>query len=108
MLIHFERTGGFAGMVITGTVDTAQLPVEEASDLYRLVDESDFFNLPQTLIEPTTAADQLQYRVAVERDGRAHTVETTDDAAPETLQPLLRRLTVLARSAGRPLDRDLS
>ena len=98
MRIQFERSGGFAGMHITATFDTDSLPPEEGDRLREMVEAADFFNLPPTSATRTAGADQFQYKVTVEAEGRQHTVETGDATAPDTLSPLLRRLTVLARS----------
>jgi hypothetical protein len=99
MRIHFERTGGFAGMRIAATVDTESLPPEEARELHQLVADASFFDLPPVMTAPTPGADQFQYKLTVEAKGRQHTVEVGDATVVETLWPLLRRLTVLARSA---------
>ena len=97
MKIHFARTGGFAGMRTEATFDTATLPEETARELEALVAEACFFDLPET--PPASfSPDTFQYVVTVENDDRRHTVRTGEGAAPDALQPLLRRLTVLARS----------
>ncbi len=101
MQIHFERTGGIAGMRVAATIDTGALSPDEARDLQALVEAAKFFNLPTVIASPTPGADQFQYRVTVEAEGRRHAVEVGDASVPDALQPLLRRLTILARSAGR-------
>jgi hypothetical protein len=100
MKIRFERSGGFAGMLVTTTVDTEALAPEEAQQLRLSIEEADFFALPRKLTAPSPGADHFQYNITVESEGRRHTIETTDVAAPEALRPLLRRLTRLARSTG--------
>ena len=98
MRIHFERTGGFAGMTTTTTVDTETLSAEAAQELQEMVTAAGFFDLPAQMTSETPGADQFHYALTVESEGRRHTVEGSDAALPETLQPLLRRLTRLARS----------
>ncbi len=98
MRIRFERTGGFAGMRLTATIDTEALPLERADELRRLVDAASFFDLPTTIRSSAPGADQFQYQLTIEVEGRRHTVEVSEAAAPEALQPLLRQLTILARS----------
>ncbi len=102
MKIYFERTGGFMGRDVSTTVDTNQLPPEEALSLLQKLDKSDFFCLPETInsgLEGMSgAADRYCYKVTVELAGVQRTVETSEEDAPEELQPLLSELTQLARS----------
>lgn len=98
MRIQFERSGGFAGMLVRANLDTAFLSPEEADKLQKMVEEASFFELPGQLSSPSPGADQFQYKVSVEEGDRRHTVETSDQAAPDSLRPLLRELTVRARS----------
>lgn len=97
MRIYFERSGGLMGKPMTATVDTNKLPSGEADSWREMVLESRFFGLPETTARPSPAPDQFQYKVVVEVEDVSHTVETTDGTAPESLRPLLRRLTVATR-----------
>jgi len=99
MRIHFERTGGFAGMRMTATVNTESLSSEEARDLQEMVEAAGFFDLPAVITTPTPGADRFYYKLTVEAEGRQHTVEMGEAAVPEALRPLLQRLTAVARSA---------
>ncbi|UCG85756.1 MAG: hypothetical protein JSW71_17830 [Gemmatimonadota bacterium] len=97
MRIHFERTGGFAGLRLTVDIETDTLSQEDQRRLQQLVEEADFFTLPAELRDTSTAKDQFVYRVTVEKAGMRHTVETTESAAGPLLQPLLEWLTRAAR-----------
>ena len=99
MRIHFERTGGFAGMRMTTTVDTESLSPEEARDLHEMVDAAEFFDLPATIAAPTPGADRFHYKLTVETEGRRHTVDVAEAAVPKALRPLLQQLTAFARSS---------
>jgi hypothetical protein len=101
MRIHFERSGGFAGMRMTTTVDTSTIPPDEAQELQKLVESAEFFSLPELIPTRGSQTDRFRYKVKVETGGRRHTVDTGEDAAPDTLRPLLRRLTDIARSTRR-------
>jgi hypothetical protein len=98
MKINFERSGGFAGMLLTANLDTEKMPSDEAQQLQDLIAAAQFFDLPAKPEGASSGADHFQYRITIETDTQMHTVETTDAAAPETLRPLLRRLSVLARA----------
>lgn len=99
MRIHFERTGGIAGMRIKATIDTQRLPGDEAQEVQRLVETTGFFGLPAELRSPTPGMDQFHFILTIEAGERSHTVSVGDAAAPDELRPLLRRLTILARSS---------
>jgi hypothetical protein len=98
MIIHFQRSGGFTGMLVQATINSASLSPAEADKLHNLVQDANFFELPAQLTSTSSGADQFQYIVSVEDGTRRHTVETSDGAAPPSLRPLLRELTLLARA----------
>lgn len=97
MLIHFERTGGFAGMRTSVNLDTKSLPKDEAGKLQELVDKAGFFNLPASFPPPKRGADYFQYVLTVELEGKKHTVEVSDPAVPASLRPLIQSLMGYAR-----------
>lgn len=80
------------------TLDTASLEPDEADELLRMVDQANFFNLPDRLTSPSQGVDQFQYRLKIERSEAIHTVFLSDSNAPEELQPLLQRLNFLVRT----------
>lgn len=99
--IHFERSGGFAGMGMAATIDSDSLSPQEERDLRSMVEAAGFFQLPGMIAAPTTGADRFVYRLAVEVDGQEHTVEMSEAAVPSQLRPLLEWLTTAARKARR-------
>jgi hypothetical protein len=99
MRIDFERTGGFAGMRLAATFNTATLPVDQADALRGLIDEAHFFDLPARIPPPPNAADQFNYRVTIEAASQRHTVDVGEASASPALHALLQQLTLLARSA---------
>lgn len=106
MKIYFERTGGFMGRSICTTVDTNQIPPEQALSLLEKIDTAAFFDLPESpdagLESAPGSADQLCYKVTVEVAGVSHTVETSDMHVPEQLQPLLNELNQYSRQISQP------
>lgn len=97
MRMTFERTGGFAGITLTKVFDTADLPENEANQLRQLVDAANFFRLPKTITSNSKQPDRFQYQLKVEDNGKQHTVEVSEQAAPGTLRPLLDWLMTAAR-----------
>jgi len=78
MKIYFERTGGFAGIKTSASIDTDTLPPNESEKLHDMCDNMNFFNMPSTSAPKSGAADIFRYKITIEsKDGR-HTVETTD------------------------------
>jgi hypothetical protein len=98
MRIGFERTGGFAGLRMSASIDTNTLEDETAAELHQMVEQADFFNLPAKITGDASTADMYQYRITVETDDRQHTVYIENVQPPDALNTLIRRLTVVARS----------
>jgi hypothetical protein len=102
MHIQFERTGGFAGMPLSVTIDTAALAADQNQSLQDAIAGARFFDLPAQLSAPSQIADQYHYRVTIEDQGRRHTVDADEAVASPAFQALLQQLTLLARTARRP------
>jgi len=99
MRIAFERTGGFAGMRLAVELNTGKLSQEEAQELEQMIQSASFFDLPDTITSPTPEADRFFYKVTVRQGFRKHTVEMSESATPEAVQPLLDRLVAAARTS---------
>lgn len=89
MLIQFERRGGFAGIHKDTKLKTDFIPSNVAEELLELIDKADFFNLPEKFPVPKRGADYFQYRLAIEKEGKKHTVEVSDPAVPAALRAML-------------------
>lgn len=96
MQITLERSGGFTGMPLTLTVDTADLSAEPAQQLRQWVEMADFFNLPAALATPPQP-DRFEYEVTIREGDRTHSVTFGDAAVPESLKPLMEGLMKMAR-----------
>jgi hypothetical protein len=99
MRIDYERTGGFAGMRLAATIDTATLPADQAGALQGAIEAAHFFDLPARIPSPPQVADQFNYHVTIQDGGKRHTVDVGEAAASPALLELLQQLTLLARSA---------
>ncbi len=98
MKITFERSGGFAGIVLTATVDAETLRTNESIHLHQLMQAANFFNLPTTIAPTNSQPDRFQYKVTAEDGNRNHTVQVNESVVPDQLRPLLIWLTEVARS----------
>jgi hypothetical protein len=96
MRVQFKMEGGLAylpGLSRPSTMDTAQMPAEEAGELERLVNAAGFFNLPPVVGAPARgAADYRQYTITVETPEGAHTVRVVEPVADPALQALVAYL----------------
>ena len=95
--IIFEKSGGFAGISSSITVDIHSLPSDEAHKIQGMIDNSSFFDLPSKSIPPQKgAADYFKYKVTVEtEEGKKYTIETNDITMPSELRPLVNCLNKL-------------
>ncbi|PZU96454.1 MAG: hypothetical protein DCF32_21630 [Leptolyngbya sp.] len=98
MHITIERSGGFTGMPLTFSIDTAYLPSEQATHLRHLVEAADFFGFSTTLSAPAQP-DRFEYEVTVQEGDRKHTITVGEVAMPEQLKPLLRWVMATARQS---------
>lgn len=97
--IKFERTGGFAGMTIARDLKLEDLSDEQAHTLLELLDDLDFNELPEQMMDSKESMpDQFTYVITVETKRGEHTVVTGDASAPEKMQELLQLLNRLART----------
>jgi len=96
--IQFERTGGFAGIRFAADFKPDDLPDEQSRELFDLLDDLDFDELPEKMLDDGTVADGFTYSITVETKKRIHTVITGESPAPEKMQELLQLLNRIARN----------
>jgi len=100
--IELQTSGGiayFPGLARPVTVDSGNLPAEQAADLERQVEAARFFDLPAVVGGPSRgAADYRQYTLTVEASGKRHTVHLTDPVSDPALQALLQAVQDQARA----------
>ncbi|MGB8702966.1 MAG: protealysin inhibitor emfourin [Thermosynechococcaceae cyanobacterium] len=96
MHISLKRTGGFTGVPLTVSVDTATLSPAESAQLQQMVETADFFQLPSTF-SATPQPDRFQYQITIEEPGHRHSVTVGETAVPPNLKPLINWLMDAAR-----------
>jgi hypothetical protein len=107
MRIKFKTEGGIAhlpGLSEPVTIDTEELPVEQANELERLIEAADFSELPSTSDPAPGAADYQRYTISVTTPSRSHEVRLTDlieDPRVRELVNHLRAKTIEIRLASR-------
>jgi hypothetical protein len=100
MRVRFKMDGGLVylpGRSETVTVDTDDLPEEEAEELERLVEAAGFFGLSETSPPPRGAADGFRYTISVTSSGHSHTVHLADPIEDPDIQALVEYLEAKAR-----------
>jgi len=97
MRIHFERSGGLAGLRLQHEIDTASLSPAEAQEVTQMVNSAHFFELPPAIRAAQSGADRFRYKLSVDSGTQQHSIEVDDAAMPEDLRPLLRWLTAAQR-----------
>jgi hypothetical protein len=71
-----------------------ELPRFDSSALLRLIEQAEFFNLPENMIIKFNP-DEYQYTITVESGDLSHTVRTNDTTMPASLRPLVDELSAL-------------
>lgn len=97
--ITFKRSGGFVGKGMRLQLTLDDLPGNNASVLLRLIEQAEFFNLPENLIVKFNP-DEYQYTITVDAGIICHTVRTNDTTMPALLRPLVEELSSLNSVAG--------
>ena len=92
--ISFKRAGGFVGKGMRFQLSLEELPMNDASALLRLIEQSEFFNIPENLIVKFNP-DEYQYTITVDAGVMCHTVRTNDTTMPASLRPLVDELSSL-------------
>jgi hypothetical protein len=96
--IQFERTGGFAGIRFAADFKPDELPRDQSKELFDLLDDLDFGELPERMLDNGAVADGFSYTVTVETSKWKHTVNTGESSAPEKMQELLQLLNRITRN----------
>ena len=79
MKITATSSGGFAGLTQRYTVDTEASPAGPA--LEAAVADLRFFDAAAAVAPPATGADMLSWTIAIEADGRRHSITFTQDGS---------------------------
>lgn len=92
--ITFDRTGGVIGNDLHLDLNLDDLSEDEAQHLMRLIEEADFYNVPEHTADQFTS-DEYKYTISVNSEQASHTVHTSDHSMPKHLLPLTKELTML-------------
>ena len=93
--ITFKRTGGFLERAMKFELNLNALPISAVRNITRLVEQAQFFDLPENLIR-NFQPDEYQYTITVDAGITNHTVRTNDSTMPSSLRPLVRELSSMS------------
>jgi hypothetical protein len=85
MRVDVTRRGGFAGVALQASLDTAQLAAADARRAEAALRELPWDRSP---VEPT-APDRFRYQVVSREGGQTRQVELAEGEIPDPLRPLL-------------------
>lgn len=89
MKIKLERSGGFAAITTTYSVDDKSVTPAEGRQLEELLEKTRFFDMPSKSPSTRRGADYYTYRITVEKERGKHTVTATDITMPEGLRHII-------------------
>jgi len=99
--IHFERTGGFAGIRLAADVDVDDLPDDQKIKVIELLDEMDFDELSGRIGNKAAIPDEFVYSVTVKTEKDDYNVITGESGLPDKMQPLIEILERIAKKQAR-------
>ncbi|MDD5563394.1 MAG: hypothetical protein PHQ91_06740 [Thermoanaerobaculaceae bacterium] len=89
MRVRLERSGGFANVRRSVTVDAAALAPERAVELRDLLAAAGLDTLPEEPPPRPGRPDRFVYRLTLEDEAGARSVSVSEDAASEPLRHLI-------------------
>jgi hypothetical protein len=96
--IEVHRSGGFAGVDLSGAQDIDSLPADEARELLALLGQLDVDPSPRAARPSAGGADRFQYDVVVTRGGKRRTLSLQETE----LTPAQRNVLTRILRRGRP------
>ncbi|MDZ7608052.1 MAG: protealysin inhibitor emfourin [Cyclobacteriaceae bacterium] len=95
--IAFERSGGFAGMIMSVEIKSDTLSVDEAKNLLSLINDSGFFKMTDSLNSGSGVPDGFNYKISIDLNGKLKALEFGESAITPALRPLVDELTKRAK-----------
>ena len=93
--ITFERSGGFLEPLVSFQLDLDTLPPDASQHLLYLIEDADFFRLPENL-DTTHSVDEFSYSITVETSASQHSIHVSEMNVPDALLPLITELSTAA------------
>ena len=97
MKITATVSGGFAGLTEKHEVDTNVQSSADTKKLEKLIEEINFFQIPENLQEELIGADMMRWKITVSDGNRQHSVSFIDDGSAQIIdwQKLIQQIKAL-------------
>jgi hypothetical protein len=95
--IKFERSGGFAGIILSTEIEMDDLPEDQKREIINLLDEADFDELPEKLSSKNPMPDEFIYSITAYSSEEEHSMLAGESSLPDDLQPLIEILVDIAK-----------
>ena len=95
--IKFQRSGGFAGVTLSSTLDPDDLPEDDAEQVRQLIDDAKLFEQPKQIKSRSPMPDRFEYKITIQEKGKRRTIVVGDQSTPANLKPLIDFLLQRAR-----------
>lgn len=94
--IYFERSGGFAGIVLKVIIDINTLSIKDANLLRKLISDSGILEITiDKKISPKP--DQFYYTIIIDNDEKKYSLNLSEQQISDKIQPLINFLVSKAR-----------
>ena len=93
MKVTLKRTGGVGGMTRQWELDINKLPSQKALEFRTLLETTNFFALGASLVNPAQSRDRFCYELTVEKEGKKHTVQCSEESLSAPLRRCLDWIT---------------
>lgn len=96
-VIHFERSGGFAGLITKVDIDSKDLSIEEQKNLEKLINNSGILTREEKMNMQNPMPDQFQYTFNIRYDHKQLNLILTEEQVTDKIRPLIKYLLRKAR-----------
>jgi hypothetical protein len=87
MIVRFDQSGGYAGLLKGCEIDTTALPPEKAKEIEQLVKASAISASGEFLSD--SSCDLHQYEITIEDGAKKTSVIFDDESIPQSARPLI-------------------
>jgi hypothetical protein len=104
MRVTVERSGGFAGIPVTRSVEEAGLSPDQVKAMAELIQAVDLSGHAEGAHKAGPQRDRFQYTVTIEASDGSHTLSVSEAEAPVPLRRLIDWVTSTAKQQEKPKE----
>ena len=91
MIITLLRTGGFTGIPLNKTIDTAHIPQQDAKEIEGLISQVDFSSLDQPK-EAEGSPDRFTYSLSIQNEEMFQNIKVSESFLSQPCRELIGHL----------------